>query len=226
MNKITPNRMQKFEFYGIFLNNIFLLLGVSLFGWTLFDTLFLFWLEAISAIILLIYLYLFVPLKYGRPGTVHLSEFRIPAIKTIVLSIWVLLLHPVVLVELINYCKIETWDTTKGILSTLAQMPRELWRGDLLLLTIIFLLVYLLPPLLLERQGVKPSIEVMPLQTRVMVHSSQFILCYIWFGVLWAVQYYGGIHHSIALVAILVALKSISEAYLFVIIKRTSFLSV
>ena len=215
MNKITPELVQKFEFYSIFLNNIFLLLGISLFGWTLFETLFLFWLEPISAIVVLFYLMIIVPLKYGRPGYQHLPEYRIPALKTLGLVLYTLLLHYIALVFIIHLCQVDGWDTTRGVFYTLAQMPEQLWKGSLLLLSIVFLLAYLMPPLLLERRGIRPSPEVMPMQTKIMVHPSQFVVNYLWFGLLWLANSYAGIENPILLVAILVVLKSVYEGVLF-----------
>jgi hypothetical protein len=221
MKKITPESVQKFEFYSIFINNTFLLLGVSLFGWTLFETLFLYWLEPISAIIVLNYITVITPFKYGRPGFQHLPEYRNPALKTVGLTIYTLVFHYIALVFIINLCQVDGWVTSNGLLHTLAQMPGQLWNGSLVLLTIVFLLAYLMPPLLLERQGIKPSLEVMPMQTKIMIHPSQFVVNYIWFGVLWAANNYGGVSNSILLVAILMVLKSVYEAILFFKIKNT-----
>lgn len=220
MNKITPESVQKFEFYAIFLNNIFLFLGVTLLGWTLFETLFLFWLELISALVVLNYLTLIVPVKYGRPNYHRLPEYRIPALKAIGLTTYTLILHYIALIFIIHLGQVQDWDTSQGIFYTLAQMPIQLWHGSLLLLTIVFLLAYLLPPLLLERQGIQPSLEAMPMQTKVMIHPSQFVAHYVWFLILWAVHYFFQINHPIILMAILMVLKSGHEAYLFYAIKQ------
>lgn len=215
MSNTTPNHLQKFEFYAIFINNLFLLLGVSLFGWTLFDTLFLYWLEPISALVVLGYFVIVLPIKYGRPGTMHLREYQIPALKVLALSIYTLLMHYIALVFIIRLCKIEDWETGQGVLHTLAQLPGQLWSKDLLLLSIVFLLAFLLPPLLLERQGIKPSLETLPMQSKILIHPSQFVTNYLWFGVLWLAYYYGNITQPTLLITILVVLKSAYEAYLF-----------
>lgn len=223
MNKITPESIQKFEFYSIFINNIFLLIGVSLLGWTLFETLFLVWLELISAIIVLIYLKIILPLKYGRPGYHHLPEYRRPALKVLGLSIYTLILHYIALVFIIRLGQVETWDTTSGVWQTLVQMPRQLWDSSLLLLTFVFLLAYLLPPFMLERRGIKPSIETMPLQTKVMIHPSQFVAHYLWFLILWMAHYMLNINSPILLMTILMLVKSAYEALLFRRIKADPF---
>ena len=224
MNKITPELVQKFEFYSIFINNILLLLGVTLFGWTLFETLFLYWLEPLAALLVINYLVTIVPLKYGRPGLGHLPEYRIPALKTIGLSIYTLIMHYIALVFIINLCKVDGWDTSLGIFYTLSQMPAQLWNGSLFLLTIVFLLAYLMPPLLLERRGIKPSLEAMPMQTKIMIHPSQFIVNYLWFGILWLVHKFDISSDPIVLIAILMVLKSVYEAFLFFRIQKASFL--
>ncbi|WP_052599241.1 hypothetical protein [Aureispira sp. CCB-QB1] len=224
MNKITPESIQKFEFYSIFINNIFLLIGVSLLGWTLFETLFLVWLELISAIVVLIYLKIIIPLKYGRPGYQHLPEFRTPALKVIGISIYTLILHYFALIFIIRLGQVDTWDTSSGVLQTLAQMPLQLWNSSLLLLTVVFLLAYLLPPFILERRGIRPSIETMPLQTKIMIHPSQFIAHYLWFLLLWAAHHFLSISSPILLMTILMVVKSIYETLLFYRIKSTFFI--
>lgn len=215
MSETTQNSIQKFEFYAIFINNLFLLLGVSLFGWTLFDTLFLYWLEPISALVVLVYFVLILPIKYGRPGTMHLREYQIPALKVLALSIYTLVMHYIALVFIIRLCEIGDWVMGQGVLHTLVQLPGQLWTKDLFLLSFIFLLAFLLPPLLLERQGIKPSLETLPMQSKILIHPSQFITNYLWFGVLWVAHNYGGITSPVLLITILVVLKSVYEAYLF-----------
>ncbi|MCH2021079.1 MAG: hypothetical protein MK207_01260 [Saprospiraceae bacterium] len=224
MNKITPELIQKFEFYSIFLNNILLLLGVSLFGWTLFETLFLYWLEPLAALLVINYLILIVPLKNGRPGLLHLAEYRIPSLKTIGLNIYTIIMHYIALVFIINLCKVDGWNTSEGFFYTLAQMPAQLWNGSLLLLTIVFLLAYLMPPILLERRGIKPSLETMPMQTKIMIHPSQFIINYLWFGILWVVHNFNLSSNPIVLIAILMVLKSVYEAFLFFRIQKEGIL--
>ena len=154
MNKITPESIQKFEFYSIFINNLFLLIGVSVLSWTLFETLFLVWLELISALVVLIYLKIIIPLKYGRPGYHHLPEYRTPALQVIGLIFYTLVLHYFALVFIIRLGQVESWDTSLGVWHTLAQMPSQLWDSSLLLLTFLFLVAYLLPPFMLERRGI------------------------------------------------------------------------
>ncbi|BDS10233.1 hypothetical protein [Aureispira anguillae] len=215
MNKLTPELVQKFEFYSIFLNNIFLFLGVLLLGWSLFETLFLFWLELLSALVVLIYLILIVPIKYGRPNYHQLPEYQRPALKVIGLTVYTLILHYIALVFIIHIGQVDGWDTTQGVFHTLLQMPVQLWNASLLLLTVVFLLAYLMPPLLLERQGIQPSLDVMPMQTKVMIHPSQFVAHYLWFVTLWAAHSFFSIKNPILLMAILMVLKSAFEAYLF-----------
>ncbi len=223
MNKITPESIQKFEFYSIFINNIFLLIGVSLLGWTLFETLFLVWLELISALVVLVYLKIIIPLKYGRPGYHHLPEYRTPALKTVGLCIYTLVLHYIALVFIIRLGQVDSWDTSLGIFHTLAQMPWQLWNSSLLLLTLVFLVAYLLPTFILERRGIRPSIETMPLQTKIMIHPSQFIAHYLWFILLWAVHHFLNLSNPILLMALLMVVKSGYEVILFYRIKADPF---
>lgn len=223
MNKITPESIQKFEFYSIFINNLFLLIGVSLLGWTLFETLFLVWLELIAALVVLVYLKIIIPLKYGRPGYQHLPEYRSPALKILGLSLWTLVLHYFALVFIIRLGVVDSWDTSLGVFHTLAQMPWQLWNSSLLFLTLLFLLAYLVPPFILERRGIRPSIETMPLQTKIMIHPSQFIAHYAWFIMLWAVHYFLNISNPILLMALLMLVKSGYEAILFYRVKADSF---
>ncbi|MBL4650551.1 MAG: hypothetical protein JKY03_12540 [Aureispira sp.] len=223
MNKITPESIQKFEFYSIFINNFFLLIGVSLLGWTLFETLFLVWLELIAALVVLVYLKIIIPLKYGRPGYQHLPEYRSPALKVLGLSLWTLILHYFALVFIIRLGLVDSWDTSLGVFHTLAQMPWQLWNSSLLFLTLIFLLAYLIPPFILERRGIRPSIETMPLQTKIMIHPSQFIAHYAWFIMLWAVHYFLNISNPILLMTLLMLVKSGYEAILFYRVKADSF---
>lgn len=223
MNKITPEFIQKFEFYSIFMNNFFLLIGVSFLGWTLFATLFLVWLELIAALIVLVYLKVIIPLKYGRPGYQHLPEYRSPALKVLGLSLWTLILHYFALVFIIRLGLVDSWDTSLGVFHTLAQMPWQLWNSSLLFLTLIFLLAYLVPPFILERRGIRPSIETMPLQTKIMIHPSQFVAHYLWFIMLWAVHCFLNISNPILLMTLLMLVKSGFEAFLFYRVKADSF---
>jgi hypothetical protein len=223
MNKITPESIQKFEFYSIFINNLFLLIGVSLLGWTLFETLFLVWLELISALVVLVYLKVIIPLKYGRPGYQHLPEYRTPALKVVGLCVYTLVLHYFALVFIIRLGQVDSWDTSLGVFHTLAQMPWQLWNSSLLFLTFLFLVAYLLPPFMLERRGIKPSVETMPLQTKIMIHPSQFIAHYLWFIILWAVHYFLDLNNPILLMTILMLVKSGFEAMLLYRVKADSF---
>ncbi len=215
MNKIRPETVQRIEFFSIFFNNIFLLLGIVFFGWTLFETLFLYWLEPLSALLVLLYIRIRVPLKYGRPGYKHLPEYRNPAIKTVFLTFYTLIMHYFALLFIIRLSHTGGWETNQGVLWTLAQMPSQLWEGNLLFLTLLFLLAYLMPPILLERRGIKPNEETMPLQTKIMIHPSQFVINYIWFLLLWIANVYLGIDSPVMLVSILMLLKSLYEGILY-----------
>ena len=220
MTKITPEFLQKFEFYSIFLNNLFVFIGVWLLEWSLFASLFLVWLELLAAMVVLNYLVLRIPIKYGRPGVYHLQEYRRPAFKMLLLSLYTLVGHYFALVFLIELGKVTSWDTTQGVLMTLAQLPAELWKESLLFLAVLFLLTYLLPPFLLERQGVIPSYRRLPMSTRVMVHQSQFIMQYVWLLCWWALSHLAGWEHPLLLVGVVMVLKSVYEGVLFFVIKR------
>lgn len=213
--------MQRVELISIFINNIFLLLGILFFGWTLFETLFLYWLEPLSAVTILIYLYVITPLRYGRPG-IHLSpEYQKPAWASLGTLVYVLVFHYIALVYMIDLCKLETWDTSQGILHTLSQLPSELYQSGLLWLTLLFLIIYLLPPMLLERRGVKPSYENMPLQSKIMIHPVQFVSNYAFLAMIyWANAF---VESPVLLVLILLVLKSIVEVILFFRIKNSLF---
>jgi hypothetical protein len=220
MVKITPDFLQKFEFFSIFLNNLFVFLGVWLLGWSLFDSMFLVWLELLAAMLVVNYLVLVVPIRYGRPGTRYLEEYRKPAFRVILLSIYTLLLHYLALVFLIELGGVSSWDTSQGILMTLVQLPVELWRAGLLLLAALFLVTYLLPPFLLERRGVIPSYRRLPMSTRVMIHRSQFVVQYLWFVLLWVFSRFAGWENPLLLIGAVMLLKSVYEGVLFFIIKR------
>lgn len=215
MIKVTPDSLQKFEFFSIFLNNFVLFLGVALFGWSLFDTLFLVWLELIAALIVLHYIKVIVPLKYGRPGTAHLNEYRLPALKVVGLTVYTFVLHYFVLLFLIDIGKVDSWDTTQGVLMTLAQLPQQLWQLDLLFLSVLFLLVYLAPLLLLERQGVVPKEATLPMSAKVMVHRSQFVMQYGWFLLLYALNHFLHWDNPLLLVGSMMLCKSLYEGWVF-----------
>jgi len=134
-----------------------------------------------------------------------------------------LVLHYFALVFIIRLGLVDSWDTSLGVFHTLAQMPWQLWNSSLLFLTIIFLLAYLVPPFILERKGIRPSIETMPLQTKIMIHPSQFVAHYLWFGMLWAVHYFLNLSNPILLMALLMVVKSSFEVFLFYRVKANSF---
>lgn len=215
MIKVTPDFLQKFEFFSIFLNNFVLFLGVALFGWSLFDTLFLVWLELMAALIVLFYIKVVVPIKYGRPGTVHLNEYRFPALNVVGLMVYTFVLHYFVLLFLIDIGNVETWDTTQGVFRTLAQLPPQLWELDLLFLSVLFLLVYLAPLLLLERQGIIPKEATLPMSAKVMVHRSQFVFQYIWFALLYGLHHFLHWDNPLLLVGTMMLCKSLYEGWVF-----------
>lgn len=219
MTKITPDFLQKFEFYSIFLNNLFVFLGVWLLDWSLFASVFLVWLELLAAMLVLNYLVVVVPVRYGRPGVRYLEEYRRPAFKVILLSIYTLVFHYMALIFLIELGDVGSWDTSQGILMTLVQMPVELWREGLLLLSVLFLLTYLLPTFLLEKQGIVPSYRRLPMSTRVMVHKSQFIMQYVWFVLLWGLSFFAGWKNPVLLIGVVMLVKSVYEGLLFFVIK-------
>lgn len=220
MTKITAEHLQKFEFYSIFLNNIFVFLGVWLLDWSLFASLFLVWLELLAATVVLNYLVLVIPVKYGRPGIQYLDEYRRPAFRIILLSIYTLVFHYWALIFLIELSNVGSWDTSQGILITLAQLPIELWKESLLLLAVLFLATYLLPTFLLERQGIIPTYRKLPMSTQVMVHHTQFVMQYVWFVGWWALSYFAQLKNPIVLVGIIMLLKCIYEGILFFVIKN------
>lgn len=220
MNRITPDFLQKFEFYSIFLNNLFVFLGVWLLDWSLFASIFLVWLELLAAMLVINYLVIVIPIRHGRPGTHHLAEYRRPALKVILLSLYTLVFHYLALVFLIELGNVSSWDTSQGILMTLSQMPIELWREELLFLAALFLLTYLLPTFLLERQGMVPSYRKLPMSTRVMIHYSQFVMQYVWFIGWWVLSYFVGWKSPVLLIGVIMVLKSIYEGLLFFVIKR------
>lgn len=215
MTRITPEFLQKFEFYGIFLNNLFVFIGVWLLDWSLFASIFLVWLELLAAMLVLNYLVLVVPVRFGRPGQRHLEEYRRPAFKVILLSMYTLVFHYFVLIFLIQLGQVDSWDTSQGILMTLVQLPVELWREGLLFLAVLFLLIYLMPAFILERQGIVPSYRRLPMSTKVMVHKSQFVMQYVWFLLLWALSYFAGWEHPVLLVGVMMLAKSVYEGWLF-----------
>lgn len=215
MNNLSANKIKQIEFYSIFLNNIFLLLGILFFGWTLFETLFLYWLELLAAVILLFYVQIVCPLKYGRPGQIHLPAYRRTAAITLFITLYTLLMHYQVLLYLIEIGSMSSWDTSNGFVHTLVQLPLQLWEGNLLVLTLLFLLVYLLPSLLNEKKGIRPTIDNLPVQSKIMTHKSQFVVSYLLFGVLWCMSNYFYIDHAVLLVAVLIILKSVYEVALF-----------
>ena len=220
MNKVTPDFLQKFEFFSIFLNNFVLFLGMGLLGWGLFDTLFLVWLELLAALLLLHYLNLVVPLRYGRPGTIHLDEYRLPALKVIGLTFYTLILHYFALLFLIDIGNVDSWDTTQGVLKTLTQLPFQLWELDLLFLSVLFLLVYLAPLLLLERQGIVPKAHTLPMSAQVMIHRSQFVMQYVWFLLLYVLHDFLQLENPILLVGTVLLCKSIYEGGVFLLQKN------
>lgn len=220
MTRITPDFLQKFEFYSIFLNNLFVFLGVWLLDWSLFASIFLVWLELLAAMLVLNYLVIVIPIRHGRPGTRHLAEYRRPALKVILLSIYTLVFHYLALVFLIELGNVSSWDTSQGILMTLSQMPVELWREGLLFLAALFLLTYLLPTFLLERQGMVPSYRKLPMSTRVMIHYSQFVMQYLWFIGWWVLSCFVGWKSPVLLIGVIMVLKSIYEGLLFFVIKQ------
>jgi len=146
-------------------------------------------------------------------------------LKVLALCIYTLVLHYFALVFIVRLGQVDSWNTSSGVFHTLSQMPWQLWHSSLLLLTLVFLLAYLLPPFMLERRGIQPSIETMPLQTRIMIHPSQFVMHYLWFLMLWVVYSFLGISNPILLMTFLMVLKSAYEAILFYRIQADPFSS-
>jgi hypothetical protein len=76
-------------------------------------------------------------------------------------------------------------------------------------------MVYLLPTIMNERRGIRPSMENQPIQSKIMTHKSQFVVSYLLFGGLWLMTELFNINQPMVLVATLMILKSAYEAILF-----------
>ncbi len=224
MTAPTSAQLEKIEFYSIFLNNIFLVLGISIFGWTLFDTLFLYWLEPIAAALLLLYIKIVVPLKYGHPGVRHTKEFKQKGLLACLYFIWVLIASYFALKFIIWQSGIPDWTVDNGIFSLLGQLPHQLWKHDLLFLSILFLAVYLLPALLLEKRGIIPLEDKLPMQAQIMLHRLQFFSNFAWYLILWVCAQYVSTN-PVFLITVLALFKSVTEGLLFSRIKSKETIS-
>ncbi len=206
--------LQSPEFLMTLLNNFFLPLGMLFFGWTFFESLFLFWLEPLAAIILLIYLRIIIPLKFDPPAARYRPEYQKSVVKTLALLLYTLVAAYISLVVIIDLGQASTWDSSQGIGATLSQLPYQLWQGNLLLLTILFLLMFLIPPIIIERKGYRPSDDRLPLQTLLLIYPWQFFTNFLWLGVLYIIANYV-LNSPLVLICILAICKSIYETIIY-----------
>lgn len=218
MNNLNQDLVRKIEFYSIFINNVFFLLGILFFGWSLFDTLFLFWLELPAALLLLAYVNLVVPIKYGYPGS-HLKPAYQSVLKRFIgLSLYTIIGLICSLWALMHIGATEVLPIKEGLGVALLALPAYLWKADMAFLTLLFLGMYLLPPFILERKGIKPLIEHLSLQTRIMVHPTQFVAAFVYVSLLFCLSYW--FSNVYVLIGVLILLKSVVDFFIF---KRLSF---
>lgn len=213
MKALPSRQLQKVEFYSIFINNLFLIAGIALMGWTLFETLILFWLEPLSALLIRLYIQLILPLKYGRPGTFHLKAYRKNLLTFTGLGIYSLLMQYIALLIIFQVSMID-YQSNFHLFDNLQILLLQIWNEDLVLLSILLISVYILPPLLMARKNGWIKMNQLSMQSRVMIHPSQFIFNYILFFLL-LISYLYLLESQIMQLALIMILKSIFEALLF-----------
>ena len=213
MQALPSKQLQKVEFYTIFINNLFLIAGIAFMGWTLFETLILFWLEPLAALLIRLYIQLILPLKNGRPGTFYLKPYRKNLWTFTGMGIYTLIMQYIALLIIFQVSSID-YSSNYHLFDNLKTLLLQIWNADLVLLSILLISVYLLPPVLMARKNGSIKMNQLSMQIRVMVHPSQFILNYILFFLL-LLSYLYLLESQIMQLASIMVLKSIFEALLF-----------
>lgn len=219
MRLFNPQTFKSPLFYASLLNSFLLPIGMLFFGWTLFQTLFLYWLEPLAALILLIYLELVIPKKYAAASNATNAAQQKKRLQIIGLSIYTACLSFATLLLIIHISNVPDWDISQGIGDTLSQLPRQLWQNDLLLLSVLFLGMFLVPILLLEKRGFIPIASQLPTSSRLLIQPLQFIFNFLWLGII-GVFYYTGLINPLSLLCILTLFKLLSDAGLYLYLER------
>jgi hypothetical protein len=198
------------QFILVLVNNLLLPIGMLLFGWSFFATLFLYWLEPLAALVVLLYLDIFIPKKYDLPTRQKQQQKK----RLLLLGGYVGVVSFITLLIIIHISNIPGWEITTNLGTTLAHLPFQMWEDSLVLLTLLFLSMFLLPIFLLEKQGVIPQKDRLPLPSQLLIYPLQFLLNYLWI-VLLLVCYTLLTTNGVALIFILTTFKLVSDGLIY-----------
>ncbi|MCH2045734.1 MAG: hypothetical protein MK212_16575 [Saprospiraceae bacterium] len=213
MAAISQKQINNIELLSLFFNNIFLLLGIAFFNFTLFDTLFLYWLELPVAAGLNIYFYAIAPLKYGHPDTYLDKQYRKKAGFSFIAFLGTCIGHFLMLILILYVSNISKLSIDQGIWQSMSQIPAHLYEADMLWVAILLVVAYILPVWLVGRQN-RPIILInMPLQVQIMIHPFQFMVGYLLFGLVALTYYYTP--NPLIIILPMILIKSLIEYGLF-----------
>ena len=198
------------QFILVLVNNLLLPIGMLLFGWSFFATLFLYWLEPLAALVVLLYLDIIVPQKYNLPTRQKQQQKK----RLILLGGYVSTVSFLTLLVIIHISNIPGWEITTNLGDTLAHLPFQMWEDSLVLLTLLFLSMFLLPIFLLEKQGIIPQKDRLPLPSQLLIYPLQFLLNYLWIGIL-LVLYSFVTTNGVLLIFILTTFKLLSDGLIY-----------
>lgn len=210
MLHFRPETLKSPQFLLVLVNNFLLPIGMLVFGWSFFATLFLYWLEPLAALVVLIYLNIVIPRKYNLPTRQKQQQKK----QTLLLGIYVLLMSFVSLLVIIHISNIPSWSVSTNLGETLSKLPYQMWEDSLALLTPLFLSMFLLPVFLIEKQGVIPQKDRLPLPSQLLIFPAQFVLNYVWLGVLWLL-YSFITPNAVILIFCLTILKTLSDSIIY-----------
>lgn len=200
---LSSQKIERLEWFGIFLNNGLLLIGMPLLGWAFFDILFLHWLELPVACLL------WLTTEWGLA-----VSFKKALAKRILQGLALLLLTAILLSLGLFWAASSADLAPLADLGIWGQLPTWLWANDLFWLALLFLVAYLLPVVLLWRQGIPPLREQLPAQSQIMSHWLQWLLNPFWLLLVFLLQGQFTEVQPFWWVLVLVLGKTATEAFL------------
>lgn len=202
MQTIQP----KIELSAIVMNQLFMLIGISFFDWSMVELLLFYWIEPIVYICLTAYLRAYLPIQIaGYKGVIAKFMNRF-------FGLWLLQFVLVAVASVGFFYWIFSQYNTP-------EKPIEVgW--DWVLLIVFFVVILAMPVFMQLFNGYLPSEKALPIQTQVLLHPLQLFTTYSILAATLLISHFGG-GFWLALITLLLS-KLCIEILLFVRIRRHS----
>jgi hypothetical protein len=168
----------RIELASIVMNQLFMLIGISFFDWTMVELLLFYWIEPIVYILLTAYLRAYLPIQLaGYKGVVAKFNNQF-------FGIW--------LAQCL-FVAAASAGFFYWILSQYQSVEKPIKIGwDWVLLIFFFVLILAMPVFMQVFNGFLPSEKALPIQTRVLLHPLQLFTTYSILGATLLISHFGG----------------------------------